>query len=141
MFSDSIGRAIVSRLVEQWFSSLALTPQRSFGLTKWRLSRATAYIDLHLAERIRLHDIAESAGLSRMHFAAQFRLAVGVSPHEYVLRKRLELGQKMLLETQRNTLDIALSCGFNSQTHFIAVFSRFMGETPYRWRRNTRALT
>ncbi|WP_181309416.1 helix-turn-helix transcriptional regulator [Paraburkholderia sp. BL18I3N2] len=138
IFSDSIGRAIVSKLVEQWFSCPATTPQRSFGLPKWRLNRAMAYIDKHLVERIKLNDIAESAGLSRMHFAAQFRLALGVSPHEYVLRRRLELAQSMLLEPGRNTLDIALNCGFNSQTHFISVFSRYLGDTPYRWRRNNR---
>lgn len=138
IFSDSIGRAIVSKLVERWFSSPAATPQRSFGLPKWRLNRAMAYIDKHLAERITLNEIAESAGLSRMHFAAQFRLAIGVSPHEYVLRRRLELAQNMLLEPGRSTLDIALNCGFNSQTHFISVFSRYMGDTPYRWRRSNR---
>jgi AraC-like DNA-binding protein len=138
IFSDSIGRAVVARLVEQWFSSPTRTPQRSMGLPRWRLNRALDYIDAHLTERIRSCEIADSAGLSRMHFAAQFRLAMGLGPHEYVLRKRLEFAQKLLLETERNALDIALSCGFNSQTHFIAVFSRFIGDTPCRWRSNNR---
>lgn len=136
IFTDSIGRAIVSRLVEQWFSVPIASPRRAPGLPKWRLRRATEYIDANLGERIRLGDMAESAGLSRMHFAAQFRLSTGVSPHEYVLRKRLEAAQYLLLNSERNTLDIALSCGFNSQAHFISVFSRYMGDTPCRWRRN-----
>lgn len=138
IFYDGIGRAIVSRIVERWFALPTSNHQRSFGLPRWRLSRAMAYIDAHLTERIRTHEIAESAGLSRMHFAAQFRLALEVSPHEYVLRKRLELARKLLLETDRNTLEIALSCGFNSQTHFISVFSRYIGVTPCRWRKDNR---
>lgn len=136
IFSDSIGRAIVCRLVEQWFSAPISTPRRASGLPKWRLCRATEYIDAHLAERVPLREIAESAGLSRMHFAALFRLSMGVSPHEYVLRRRLEVAQDLLLTSERNTLDIALSCGFNSQAHFISVFSRYMGDTPCRWRKN-----
>jgi AraC family transcriptional regulator len=136
IFTDSIGRAIVSRLVEHWFSVPTSSSRQASGLEKWRLRRATEYIDTHFSERIHLVDIAESAGLSRMHFASLFRLSMGVSPHEYLLRKRLEVAQGLLLDSDSNTLDIALSCGFNSQAHFISVFSRYMGDTPCRWRRN-----
>ncbi|WP_238295402.1 AraC family transcriptional regulator [Caballeronia novacaledonica] len=137
IFTDSIGRAIVSRLVEHWFSIPPELPLRTRGLPKWRLRRATDYIDEHLAERIRLREISESASLSPMHFAAQFRLSTGVSPHEYVLRRRVEVAQSLLLHSERNTVDIALSCGFNSQAHFISVFSRYMGDTPGRWRKTS----
>jgi AraC-like DNA-binding protein len=136
IFADSIGRAIVSRLVEHWFSAPAAPLPHASGLQKWRLQRATDYIDTHLAERVRLSEIARSASLSPMHFAAQFRLSTGVSPHEYVLRRRIEVAQDLLLRSERNTADIALSCGFNSQAHFISVFSRYMGDTPCRWRKN-----
>lgn len=137
IFTDSIGRAIISRLAEHWSSVPAPSPERACGLPKWRLRRATEYIDAHLTESVRLSDIAQIAGLSRMHFAAQFRRSMGVSPHEYVLRRRLEVAQGLLLHSDSNSLDIALSCGFNSQAHFISVFSRYMGDTPCRWRRNS----
>ena len=137
IFTDSIGRAIVSRLVEHWFTIPTELPRRACGLQKWRLRRATEYIDARLAEKIRLSDIAQSANLSPMHFAVQFRLSTGVSPHEYVLRRRIEVAQALLLSSERNAVDIALSCGFNSQAHFISVFSRYMGDTPCRWRKNS----
>ncbi|WP_250475054.1 AraC family transcriptional regulator [Caballeronia sp. GAFFF1] len=135
IFSDSIARAIVSRLVEKWYREPMRNQRQGCGLPRWRLRRATGFIEEHLGEKIRLDDIARSAGLSRMHFAAQFRVATGVSPHEYVLRRRVELAKTLMLGSNCNTLDIALQCGFGSQAHFIMVFSRFMGETPSRWRR------
>jgi AraC-like DNA-binding protein len=69
-----------------------------------------------------------------MHFASQFRRATGMRPHEYLLRRRIEHAQQLLLKSRHNVLDVALSCGFRSQAHFTTVFKRLVGETPYCWR-------
>jgi len=69
-----------------------------------------------------------------MHFAAQFRAATGLRPHEFVLRRRIERAQSLLLQSRLTSLDIALSTGFRSQAHFTTVFKRLVGETPARWR-------
>jgi AraC-like DNA-binding protein len=98
------------------------------------MNRVIEYIDAHLSESIGLADIAASAGLTRMHFAAQFRRATGLRPHEYLLRRRIEHAQQLLLSSKHNVFDVALSCGFRSQAHFTTVFKRFVGETPYCWR-------
>ena len=69
-----------------------------------------------------------------MHFAAQFRIATGFRPHEYLLRKRIERACDLLVTSDASLVDIALSVGFQTQAHFTTVFKRFMGETPHRWR-------
>jgi AraC-like DNA-binding protein len=72
-----------------------------------------------------------------MHFAALFRVATGARPHEYVLRRRIERAQELLRDSSLTLVDVALSVGFQTQSHFTTVFKRFTGETPHRWRRST----
>ncbi len=104
------------------------------GLITWRLRRVREYIDWHLAHAITLMDLANAAGLSKMHFAAQFRRATGLRPHEFVLRRRVERSQELLLRSDLPLVQIALSSGFETQSHYSAVFKRMVGETPARWR-------
>jgi AraC family transcriptional regulator len=70
-----------------------------------------------------------------MHFAAQFRAAMGIRPREYILRRRIERAQGLLRDSERPLVDVALSVGFQTQAHFTTVFRRFTDETPLRWRR------
>jgi AraC family transcriptional regulator len=142
LYTDAICTAIVARLIQNHFCQGALkTLPRASALPGWRLRRAIEYIDAHLAEPIRLVDIASSVGLSRMHFAAQFRQATGYSPHTFLTRRRIERAQHLLRHTSHMTvLDIALTCGFGSQSHFSDVFGRFVGETPRLWRAKERMI-
>ncbi|MFM0081219.1 AraC family transcriptional regulator [Paraburkholderia sediminicola] len=134
VFTDSVSLAIVSRVVARHFTIGRRQTREALALPSWRLSRAVEYVDAHLSESIGLEDIARSAGLTSMHFASQFRRATGLRPHEYLLRRRIEHAQRLLLESRHNVLDVALSCGFRTQAHFTTVFKRFVGETPYCWR-------
>ncbi len=107
-------------------------PVRS--LQNWRLKRVLQYVDKNLTGKITLQDMAAVAGLSRMHFAAQFRAATGVRPREYLLRRRIERAQELLKQPEVTLVDIALTVGFQTQAHFTTVFKRFVGDTPYQWR-------
>ena len=135
VFTDSVSLAIVSRVIARHFTVAERQTRESSALPSWRLSRAIEYVDAHLSESIGLADIASSAGLTRMHFASQFRRATGMRPHEYLLRRRIEHAQHLLAQSRHNVLDVALSCGFRSQAHFTTVFKRLVGETPFCWRR------
>jgi AraC-like DNA-binding protein len=134
VFTDSVSLAIVSRVIARHFKVTERKAREASALPSWRLSRAIEYVDAHLSESIGLADIANSAGLTRMHFASQFRRATGMRPHEYLLRRRIEHAQQLLLKSRHNVLDVALNCGFRSQAHFTTVFKRLVGETPYCWR-------
>jgi AraC family transcriptional regulator len=112
--------------------------QCASSLPEWRLRRALDFIEANLAQPIGLADVAASTGLTRMHFAAQFRLTTGYSPHAYLLRRRIEHAQMLLRSSALNVLDIALSCGFGSHAHFTTVFGRMVGEPPNSWRTRMR---
>jgi len=103
------------------------------ALQKWRLKRAIDYIDDHLANKISLLDLAAVAGLSRMHFASQFRVATGLRPHEFLLRRRIRRAEELLQSGTMTIVEIALNVGFQTQAHFTTVFKRFIGHTPRQW--------
>lgn len=106
------------------------------SLPKWRLKRVADYVEAHLGERVTLHDLAGAAGLTRMYFAAQFRLAKGMRPHEYLLQRRIGRAQEMLCAPNARIADVAVCVGFSTQAHFTTVFKRIVGQTPYRWQRS-----
>ena len=143
LYADSISIAIVTRLLaaarQRVASERPASERRKPGLPKWRLKRAVDYVEARLAEPVSLADMASAAGLSRMHFAAQFKAITGLRPHEYLLRRRIERAQEMLLRDERSLVEIALSVGFQTQSHFAMVFKRFAGNPPRVWRRSRNA--
>ena len=112
----------------------AITGSERNGLLTWRLRRVIEHIERNVSHPISLLDLANVAGLSKMHFAAQFRLAAGVRPHEFVLQRRVRRSQEMLVYSDVPLVQIALSHGFKTQSHYSVVFKRMLGETPGRWR-------
>lgn len=148
LYADALRLAIVTHLLSaqgriepEPAAPSAPTPQPArsrSGLPRWRFKRVEAYIEANLSEAISLADMAAAAGLSRMHFAAQFRVLTGLRPHEFLLRRRIERAQAMMQETRDTLVEIALAVGFQTQSHFTTVFRRFVGQTPYQWRRADR---
>lgn len=139
LFIDSIGLAIVTRLLAREMPVVRKAAEHAVNpLPRWRLQRAIDYIDAHLFEPIRLEDIAGSTGLTRMHFAAQFRAATGMRPHEYLLQRRIEEARALLAGSERSVIEVALATGFRSQAHFTTVFRQRVGETPARFRAQMR---
>jgi AraC-like DNA-binding protein len=129
-YIEALARAIVVRAAQIRQKSARVSP-----LPKWRLRRVVDYVEAHISEAISLADLAAAAGLSRTHFTAQFRLATSCRPHDFILLQKIEAAKRLLLQTSRELLDIALTVGFQTQAHFSTVFKRFVGETPGRWRR------
>ena len=87
----------------------ATARRRPAPLQKWRLKRVVDFVEGHLGDPIKLPDLATVAGLTRMHFAAQFRAAVGMRPHHYVLRRRIERACELLCNPGLTLVDVALS--------------------------------
>lgn len=111
----------------------AITPRQ--GLAPWQVRRVLAYIDANLDQSIRNKDLAAVARLSEFHFNVAFRSSVGDSPHEYVIRRRIERAQGLMLSTDAPLSEIAVECGLADQAHFTRLFRRIVGETPAAWRR------
>ncbi len=134
LYADCIGIAIIARLLASANRPATAERPKVGELAPWRLKRAIDYFEAQIGEPVSLAAVAASAGLTRMHFAAQFRAATGLRPHEYLLRRRIERAQEMLAGTGMSLMDIALSVGFQTQSHFTSVFKRYAGQPPRAWR-------
>jgi AraC family transcriptional regulator len=99
------------------------------------IQRVLLYIDANLENRIRNSDLAAMACLSVFYFNGVFRTSVGHSPHDYVIRRRVERAQGLMLSTDKTLAEIAAECGLTDQPHFTRLFRRFVGESPAAWRR------
>ncbi|WP_262389812.1 helix-turn-helix domain-containing protein [Cupriavidus campinensis] len=133
LFIEHACRTVIAYLVRAQLQS-ARAPDRPVGLQAWRLRKVMDFIGANATERITLQAMADHVGLSRMHFAAQFLLATGMTPHTYLTEARLGIAKRLLSEGQLALAAIAVQAGFHSQAHFTNVFRKSTGTTPGRWR-------
>jgi AraC-like DNA-binding protein len=98
------------------------------------LLRARDLADHRFAEPIGVDDMAGAAGLSRAHFSREFKQAFGVSPHAYLLTRRLERAAALLRTTDRTVIEICLDVGLQSVGSFTTSFKRTYGRTPAQYR-------
>jgi AraC family transcriptional regulator len=133
---SAIGQAI-SLLQEQMPRSKA-GAHAAGGLLPWQVRKVREYVDTHIAGRVLVSDLSALVQLSEAHFSRSFKRAFGVSPYAFVVRRRLELAARLMLESSDSLTDIALRCGFADQPHLCNQFRHAMGESPAAWRRARR---
>jgi AraC-like DNA-binding protein len=100
------------------------------GLSPALKNRVCDFIESHISEKISLDALSSMAGLSPHHFARAFQQSLGVPPHRYLLRRRLEHVEQMLRHTQLPLSHIALAVGFSDQSHLNRHFRRLTGMSP-----------
>jgi len=100
------------------------------GLSPAMKHRVCDFIESHISEKISLDSLSTLAGLSPHHFARAFQQSLGMPPHRYLLRRRLEQVEQMLRNTQLPLSQIALAVGFSDQSHLNRHFRRLTGMSP-----------
>jgi AraC family transcriptional regulator len=105
------------------------------GLAPWQIRRVTTHIEMNLGGTITTKDLATRARLSSYHFCRAFRHSFGDSPHGFVMRRRVERAQGLMLTTHASLGQIAADCGLTDQAHLNKLFRRIVGESPGVWRR------
>lgn len=141
MFTASVGLALALRLLVAHGDqdSPAPTVARG-GLPPHLLRRAQDYMDAHLATALTLDDVARQIGISPRHFARAFRQSVGVPPHQWLLRRRIDAARELLAAGDSPLAEVAVQCGFADQSHFTSTFRRATGTTPGRYRGDLRTV-
>src|SRR6202048_4338943 len=105
------------------------------GLAAWQIVRVRAYIDGNLHLTIHIRDLSAVARRSPAHFSRKFKLAIGESPHAYVVRRRLERACHLMMTGVEPLSEIALCVGFSDQAHLCRLFRQAFGQSPASWRR------
>jgi len=104
------------------------------GLAPWQLRLARDAINARLEEELSLEQLAHECRLSVTHFAKAFARSTGISPHRWLMQRRVDVARGLMLTTDSSLVEISLKCGFSDQSHFTKVFAEATGETPGRWR-------
>jgi len=134
LFLDSIEQAIAAALVDAYAGrSRSERPLRG-GLAPARLRRVKELAHAKMKDELTLIEMAQAAELSPAHFSRIFRKSTGETPHQFVLRQRVERAKEMLSEAEMRVLDVAVACGFKTQQHFARVFRRVCGASPTDYR-------
>jgi len=136
LFLDSIEQAMAVALVNG--HAVRHRPVQIYrgGLGSARLRRIKELVRAKMEDDLSLDEMAQSVGLSTAHFARMFRKSTGETPHQFVLRQRLERAQAMLRAPDARVLDVAVACGFKTQQHFAQVFRDAWGVSPTEYRQD-----
>ncbi|GGF14248.1 AraC family transcriptional regulator [Aliidongia dinghuensis] len=105
------------------------------GLASWQERRVKEFIEARLDGSVSIADLAAECDLSRSHFARAFKQTCGVTPYQWLMRRRIENAKVRMIETNAPLSDIALACGFSDQSHFTRAFSSIVRMSPANWRR------
>ncbi len=92
-----------------------------------------SYMDQHIQQKISVAELSSVAFLAQSQFYALFKSQMGITPHQYVLRKRLDLAKQLIAERQKPLSEVAQLCGFSSQSSFSQAFRRLYGTSPTRY--------
>ena len=89
-----------------------------------RLGQVIEYIHAHLNAELSIVELARIAQTSPFHFARHFKASMGLTPHQYVIDRRIELAKWLLADRSRSIADVAYASGFATQAHLTTVFRR-----------------
>jgi AraC family transcriptional regulator len=109
------------------------------GLSGRRLRRVLSYIAENHGGELTLEDLASEAAMSTFHFAREFKRATGTTPHQHLLKFRVERAKELLAGSQLPLAEVGLRTGFSHQSHFSRLFRRYTGTTPQTYRVMSRA--
>jgi len=117
--------------------------QAAGGLPECRLRRVAQYVQDNLHRELRLAELSGLVHMSPYHFARLFKQSTGVSPHRFLVRRRIEQARALLAAETLSIAEIARSVGFRTPSHFTTTFRRVTGITPsvYRSGREAEATT
>jgi len=134
LFGESIGTALAMLLIRRFAITALKKPRYTRALNDRVLDRVIDYIDSHLGDNLSLATIADIAHVSPWYFSKLFKISMGQSVHQYVLSERLKRARWLLTNRTLPPLEIALACGFSSQSHFATAFRNETGLTPRQFR-------
>jgi AraC family transcriptional regulator len=134
LFVDCIESALANILLTSFNTFAPRSIPGKGGMAPHVLRRVIEFMHANMDKQIGLKDLADCAGLSVSHFSFQFRASTNQSPHQYMIRLRVERSKELLTDSRLSVLDVGLEVGFRNQQHFATVFRNFVGVPPSVYR-------
>jgi AraC family transcriptional regulator len=133
LYAESMTTALSAHLLRRYCSQRNDIKQYTGGLPKYKLQQVIEYINTHLENSLTLSELAASACTSLNYFASLFKQSTGLTPHQYVMKCRIEKAKQLLRHSRLTNLtlvEISQQVGFQNQSHFTRVFKQHTNTTP-----------
>jgi AraC family transcriptional regulator len=133
-YAESLGAALVAHIFAKYSDPDRARSEDIRHAT--RIGRSLEFISDHLGTDLSLGEIAAVANMSKYHFAKSFRQAMGIAPHQYLVKLRVEKARKLLAQNKMSVEEVANTVGYADRGHFAAQFRKIVGISPNRYREN-----
>lgn len=131
---QGIGQSLAVHLVRSYSDPDARKNAHRGGLPAFKLQKVIHLLESRLDRDLGLHELAHAAGLSDFHFSRTFKQATGLAPSTYFIRLRMSAARRLLRETGDPIVQVGLSVGYSSPSHFAQIFRREVGVSPTEYR-------
>lgn len=143
---DEARRSYMTTLVDTLKAHMLRGPRHGSELgiptsdfSSYRLHQVMNHVLDNLGDQLSVEEMAGIVGLTPSHFCRVFKQATGLTPHQFVMKSRLEKAQELLTQSNLSIAEITEILGFNSQSHFTRAFRDFSGSPPGSWRAKSAA--
>lgn len=138
LYAESLANVLAVHLLRHYTQDSDRLRTAMGGLTGRKLNLATEFIEDNIERDLGITEIAEAVDLSAFHFARSFKQATGVSPHQYLIKSRIERAKTLLAKSELPIVEVGFRVGFKNQSHFTTLFRRVTHLTPKAYRDITR---
>ena len=134
LYAESLGNVLAVHLLRYYAVPTSQSVTFTGGLSATRLRQVTEFIGDNYSRDLKLAELAQVAGMSSFHFAREFKRTTGTSPHQYLIKFRIERAKALLARNDLPLTEVGLRSGFSHQSHFTRLFRRITGTTPNSYR-------
>ncbi|MGA0598284.1 helix-turn-helix domain-containing protein [Enterovirga sp. CN4-39] len=140
LFAETLALSLACHVTQRYAATGHRTaPPSSPQLSSRALKQVVEFVRASPGAEITTDDLARISGLSASHLIRAFKRSTGLTPHRFVIRERVAMAQELLAGTNEPIAEIAVTCGFSSQSHLGAAFRSIIGTSPAQYRRIRRS--
>jgi AraC family transcriptional regulator len=136
IFGESAATMLAARLLQQHSVRKPKLARDENGLSSYTLRQVLDYIRWNLSQDLSIADLAQVAGMSPYYLMRMFKKSMHITLRQYIIQTRIDRAKELLRSRELSISDIALECGFTSQSHFTNVFRQITDTTPNIYRRD-----
>jgi AraC family transcriptional regulator len=133
LYVDAMANALFVHLIQNYSTSKPVWKEYKQGLGQRKLKQVIDYINDRLDRDLGLIELANLVQMSPHYFSLLFKRSTGLSPHQYVIKTRVDRAKQLLLKEEMSIADIAQVVGFANQSHLNLHFKRLVGITPKQY--------